>query len=184
MTTGHRMIRILEDFVDPTVYLNRNMRFRDIPEDSVWHNRVGELDDDLGLPLLKRLHETINATTDRTVWADMLNYSIWRVGDNQTPHADGQRNDGTPNEFPWRTVGCVLYLNDNYTGGSIYFPQHDLELSPKPGTLVWFPGTAEFLHGVRPVVSGERITISSFWGPNPPHRHPYYDIDGSVWSAP
>lgn len=171
------MIHTVEDFVDPTAYLNRNLQFRLVPEGNVWRNRVAELDADLGVPLLKRLHETINATTDQTVWADTLNYAVWRIGDHQDSHADGETNDGQPNDYHWRTVGCVLYLNDGYTGGSIYFPQHDLELSPKPGTLVWFPGTAEFLHGVKPVESGERITIASFWGTNPPSKHPHYGTD-------
>jgi hypothetical protein len=172
------MIHTIEDFVDPTIYLNRQLTFRDIPADNVWHNRVADLQPDLGVPLLRHLHEVINGTSDTTVWADTLNYAVWRKGDQQHAHADGQTNDGEPNEFHWRTVGCVLYLNDGYTGGSIYFPQHDIELTPKPGTLVWFPGTAEFLHGVSPVESGERITIASFWGENPPAKHPFYDLEG------
>jgi predicted 2-oxoglutarate/Fe(II)-dependent dioxygenase YbiX len=38
----------------------------------------------------------------------------------------------------------------------------NLELKPKPGTLVVFPGTLKYLHGVRAVTKGMRHTIASF----------------------
>lgn len=49
---------------------------------------------------------------------------------------------------------AVLYLNDNYTDGQIFWPNKNLELKPKPGTLVMFPGDDEYHHGVKPVGPG------------------------------
>ena len=49
---------------------------------------------------------------------------------------------------------AVLYLNDDYVGGEIFWPNKDLVLKPKPGTLVMFPGTDEFHHGVKHVGEG------------------------------
>jgi hypothetical protein len=171
------MIHIFHEFIDPAPYLKTEFEFRELPEESVWHNRLSELDTDIGLPLLKNIHGLINSTVEDPVWADSFSYSLWRVGDSQSPHADAEKNDGTPNEFPWRTHGCVLYLNNDFGGGEIYFPQHDIELKPEPGTLVWFPATAEYLHGVREVTSGLRLTISSFWAKEPPYKHYLYDND-------
>ena len=48
----------------------------------------------------------------------------------------------------------ILYLNDNYVAGELFFSNKGLELKPKPGTLVFFPGTDEFNHGVRHVGKG------------------------------
>jgi len=48
----------------------------------------------------------------------------------------------------------ILYLNDNYVAGELFFSNKGLELKPKPGTLVFFPGTDEFNHGVRHVGEG------------------------------
>jgi hypothetical protein len=48
----------------------------------------------------------------------------------------------------------IIYLNDNYSGGQLFFSNKDLELKPKPGSLVIFPGTDEFNHGVRHVKPG------------------------------
>ena len=170
------MIHVFHDFVDPAPYLSAKKVYRDLPEDNVWHNRVAEVDESVGLPLLKEIHGLINSTVDDEVWADTFNYAFWRKGDYQSPHADSQTNDGFPGPYFWRTVGCVLYLNDEYAGGEIYFPQHNIELRPTPGTIVWFPGTSDFLHGVKPIQSGERITIASFWGEAPPSKHPFYEL--------
>lgn len=60
-------------------------------------------------------------------------------------------------------VATILYLNDEYTGGELFFANKDLELKPKPGSLVIFPGTAEFEHGVREVGPGPiRYVIVGF----------------------
>jgi len=49
---------------------------------------------------------------------------------------------------------AVLYINDDYTAGELFFPKLDLELKPEPGTLIIFPGTELYEHGVRPVGPG------------------------------
>lgn len=57
----------------------------------------------------------------------------------------------------------IIYLNDDYEGGELYFTQHDLKIRPKSGTLITFPGTDEYLHGVANVLPGKtRYVISTF----------------------
>lgn len=57
----------------------------------------------------------------------------------------------------------ILYLNDDYVGGELFFVNKDLRLRPKPGTLVIFPGTDEFNHGVTHVEKGPiRYVIVGF----------------------
>jgi hypothetical protein len=57
----------------------------------------------------------------------------------------------------------IIYLNDDYDGGELYFTQHNLKVKPKAGTLVTFPGTDEYLHGVANVLPGKtRYVISTF----------------------
>jgi hypothetical protein len=72
------------------------------------------------------------------------------------PHADGENSDGTTHPLYWRKFGCILYLNDNFEDGEIYFPDKDIILKPKPGTLEW-------LHGVKETKNGERYNLASFW---------------------
>lgn len=79
------------------------------------------------------------------------------------PHSDSSELDGTPNAWQMNKYACILYLNANYEGGAIYFPQHNLDIHPEAGSLLAFQGSHEFLHGVREITSGDRFTILAFW---------------------
>lgn len=57
----------------------------------------------------------------------------------------------------------LLYLSDDYEGGELIFPNLDIEIKPKAGTLVSFLGNEEFLHGVKPVTSGQRYNLVIFY---------------------
>jgi hypothetical protein len=48
----------------------------------------------------------------------------------------------------------IIYLNDNYNGGEFYFVKKDFEIKPNSGSLLIFPGTEEFEHGVRAPADG------------------------------
>lgn len=57
----------------------------------------------------------------------------------------------------------VLYINKGYTAGELFFPNFDLEIQPEPGTLMIFPGTEEYRHGVRHVGPGPvRYNLPTF----------------------
>jgi predicted 2-oxoglutarate/Fe(II)-dependent dioxygenase YbiX len=88
----------------------------------------------------------------------------WREGDLLTPHADNIEQDGiTPNKSPHRTYGGVVYLNDDFEGGEIYYPNLNIQVKPEPGMLVIHPADLKFTHGVKKVESGIRYTISAFF---------------------
>lgn len=87
----------------------------------------------------------------------------WRPGIEQRPHADKQLNDGRPNAFPTYDLSSLFYYNDDFDGGEIYFPDHDVEIKPKPGLAVMFPGDINYLHGVKMITSGFRFTTPSFY---------------------
>jgi PKHD-type hydroxylase len=55
----------------------------------------------------------------------------------------------------------VLFLNPPaaYSGGALYFEDPRLELRPPRGSLVAFPATRQYMHGVRPIEQGERFTL-------------------------
>ena len=49
----------------------------------------------------------------------------------------------------------ILYINDNYKDGTLFFKnKENSDLKPSPGTLLIFPGNAEYEHGVRHVGEG------------------------------
>jgi hypothetical protein len=48
----------------------------------------------------------------------------------------------------------IIYINDEYLDGELFFPNLNIEVRPKPGTLLFFPGNEEHEHGVRVVGEG------------------------------
>jgi len=87
----------------------------------------------------------------------------WFPGLEQRPHADKQLNDGSPNPFPTYDINSLIYYNDDFEGGELYYPQHDLVIKPEPGLGIAHPGDINYLHGVKMVTSGERFTTPSFY---------------------
>jgi len=49
---------------------------------------------------------------------------------------------------------AILYLNEEYTNGEIFFPNKNIEMKPKKRSLLIFPGIKEYEHGVRHVGDG------------------------------
>lgn len=58
-----------------------------------------------------------------------------------------------------RDLSLVCFLNDDFQGGELAFPDFELTLRPQAGTLVCFPADHNYIHGVQPVSSGERYTL-------------------------
>jgi hypothetical protein len=91
----------------------------------------------------------------------------WPIGARQEPHADKEFHAGPergrPNDFPNYDIAGLFYFNDDYEGGELYFPQHGIEFKPVPGAAYFFPGDKYYVHGVRPVKSGNRFTSPFFW---------------------
>lgn len=71
------------------------------------------------------------------------------------PHVDTMSSEGNH-------IASVYYINDDYTGGEINFPDHNLEIKPKPNSLIIFPGNENYLHEVREIVGNDRYS-SAMW---------------------
>jgi hypothetical protein len=48
----------------------------------------------------------------------------------------------------------IIYINDEYIDGELFFPNLNIELKPKSGTMLFFPGNENYQHGVRHVGEG------------------------------
>ncbi|WP_299191990.1 2OG-Fe(II) oxygenase [uncultured Erythrobacter sp.] len=149
-----------------------------LPKSDVWYDRMINPRSMPG-PILKLMVAIRKRATKRIckhygitekVYADTLQLVRWRPGDNQKPHADCEEPDGLPNRTPWRAFASIIYLNDEYEGGGIYFPDRKLKPEIKPNMLAFFPSTNHYRHGVEAVTSGLRYTISTFYTFNPAHH--------------
>ena len=84
------------------------------------------------------------------------------LGDLHVPHADNERRKRgrwVPNHTPQRDYTGLAYLNDDFKGGELVFPDLDVVITPKPGLLVAFPSNHKFVHAVRKVLSGKRYSL-------------------------
>jgi 2-oxoglutarate-Fe(II)-dependent oxygenase superfamily protein len=86
---------------------------------------------------------------------------LW-PGDSHIPHADNSRREHgqwLPNHTPQRDYTALVYLNDNFTGGELVFPDRDVVIVPKSGLFVGFPSNHKFVHAVPNVLSGKRYSL-------------------------
>jgi hypothetical protein len=74
----------------------------------------------------------------------------WNQGQWMGPHFDGQDGDSK------LAFSLVAYLNDDYEGGEIHFPNQNVTVKPKAGSLIMFPSQLPYLHEVKPIISGTR----------------------------
>lgn len=97
------------------------------------------------------------------IYADTVQLVYWREGMHMPAHADNANPDGTPHGMPWRNFSSIVYLNDEYEGGELYFTALDKYIKPKSGTLVAFTGGFHHEHAVLKVLKGERFTMPAFY---------------------
>jgi hypothetical protein len=58
------------------------------------------------------------------------------------------------------TNGLVIYLNDDYSGGEIYYPNRGIEYKPVKNSLVIHSADEDYTHGVREVEGGTRLYMT------------------------
>ena len=56
----------------------------------------------------------------------------WLPGQFQNPHADKELHEGPdagkPNDFPYFDIASLFYLNEDYEGGELYFPNQNIKI--------------------------------------------------------
>ena len=88
-------------------------------------------------------------------WHDAYSILKYGVGQKFTNHIDDHKDY-------IRRMSCVLYLNDNYTGGETTFPTFDISYKPNKNELLCFPSGYIYNHSVVPVIEGTRYAVVSW----------------------
>jgi hypothetical protein len=69
--------------------------------------------------------------------------------------------------FTNKQYTSMLYLNEDFEGGELFFPQHNnFSIKPKTGMLLVFSGDINHMHGIKQIQSGTRYTNTTFWTTN------------------
>jgi len=135
--------------------------------DNVFAFIINKIEWNYGTRIIHRYHDAIRKMSSG---AEIL------------PHADNEFNDGTffsirytkesvntkndfqehlPNEFV--EYSSLFYINDDYEGGEIFFPDYNLEIKPEAGSVVFFPSNSKYIHCVKKVIKGDRYAVPSLW---------------------
>jgi len=97
------------------------------------------------------------------IWVTDHLFAIYPEGASMNIHSDKDTAYGKVGDYALHTF--VFYLNDDYEGGEITFPEYDLNIKPTKGLAIMFPG--ETLHKVEPVISGTRYIFGGGFTANP-----------------
>lgn len=64
---------------------------------------------------------------------------------------------------PMIEYAVIMYINDDYNGGELFFGRLGLEIVPPAKSLIIFPSGEDYLHGVKPPSAGpQRYVLPSF----------------------
>jgi len=120
---------------------------------SLWEKRIKKIE-----PRTKELNDICKRISNLFLSYGRINniqgIQRFEIGGSMDVHVD---------KMPYNNVryGMVCYLNDNYTGGEVYYPDLGIEIKPKLRSLVIHKG--DIRHGVKEVLSGsDRYFLTTF----------------------
>jgi hypothetical protein len=118
-----------------------------------YNQRVLEIQKRYAL-ISNKIHQNANPEEQNEIKTFKCFGSQWKIGGYGLPHVDDQDPE------PFIEYSTVIYLDDDFTGGSIYFPSLGFEYIPKKYSAVFFLSDGDkWKHGITPVESGKRSTL-------------------------
>jgi hypothetical protein len=86
------------------------------------------------------------------------------VGTIQRQYAGAELVEHVDNHAdPLIEYAVIIYVNDNYIDGELFFSNIDFSIKPKAKSLIIFPSGDKYLHGVKPPGEGPlRYVLPSF----------------------
>lgn len=102
---------------------------------------------------LKHYTSLFNITME---YQEAVNFVKYEVNEHYGVHSDSG--------FSYTcNVSSIMYLNDNYEGGELFFPYIKYTYTPEEGDVVLFPSSWLFAHASLPVKSGVKyVAVTMF----------------------
>ena len=113
-------------------WVDKNLNISQYPEYRVFYNRLSGL---------------VEKADDTLLLSGLATIQRMQPGVELKSHTD-QHTD------PSIRYATIIYINDDYNDGELFFNNANLKLRPKPKTLLIFPGNEEYEHGVEFVSEG------------------------------
>lgn len=122
-------------------WVDKNLNIKHHPEQQIFY---------------KRLADIVNASFSNLELSGLATIQRMQPKVQLKSHTD-QHTD------PSIEYATIIYINDDYVDGELFFKNLDLKLRPKPGELLFFPGNEKYEHGVHHVGKGPiRYVIVGF----------------------
>ena len=120
-----------------------------------WYDKAISIPEDITARLSMKI-EMIFAFDYKLVTGRMNTIQRQYEGSPLVAHVD---TDGDPS-IAYAAIG---YINDDYSDGELFFPELGLEVKPRAGSLMIFPGSSEYRHGVKAPGPGKsRYALPTF----------------------
>jgi predicted 2-oxoglutarate/Fe(II)-dependent dioxygenase YbiX len=105
-------------------------------------------------PLVKHISDQFHYTTE---YASIVYYP---TGSYNAQHADNCiiQNNIITKVRNWTHTG-VIFLNNDFTGGNLVYPNQGCVFVPTIGTMIIAPAGEDYIHYVEQVTKGERFTL-------------------------
>lgn len=130
--------------------------------------------------VLKNIHQMVEQRLDLCLrhYESLWNFSIqYKEAFNFVKYAPGKYFKLHADHGPYYTctVSAVIYLNDDYDGGEIEFPRHNLVLKPKAGDIILFPSNFVYEHASLEIFSGNKYSVVIMMDYNDRYHKPEYN---------
>jgi predicted 2-oxoglutarate/Fe(II)-dependent dioxygenase YbiX len=132
---------------------------RETAQDMTYFNNV---DDKYGVKKVKCTEHPVVQLITRWVpyKTESVSIAYYPTGSINKPHADNCVIDnGVVKKIKDWTHTGIIFLNNNFEGGQLVYPNQGCMFFPTIGTLVIAPAGEDYIHFVEPVKKGERFTL-------------------------
>jgi len=92
-------------------------------------------------------------------WQDTENIGVisrYSVGGSLPDHADRVHLSGE-----YYFYSCVYYINENYKGGRLFFPEKNIGINPKENSIIFLP--SHLIHRSEEITDGQKIVSATFF---------------------
>jgi predicted 2-oxoglutarate/Fe(II)-dependent dioxygenase YbiX len=86
-----------------------------------------------------------------------ISIAKYSTGKEMGSHIDSYDDERSP------VLSVVLYINDNYDGGELYFKEQEVLIKPTAGSLIAFPSVDPDYHQSMVVTKGLKYMSPGFW---------------------
>ena len=103
-----------------------------------------------------KISQKLHCIDGEFIFPEYSNIVIWSPGQDMSVHTDNKLDI-----IKQRHYTAVCYLNDDYSGGETFLPDHDYVCKPEKGKVIVFP--SDYPHGVKTIERGMRYTLAMWF---------------------